>query len=186
MRHLFVCLLLLLSPFAMASQADLIKQANFPARLTDQTPALERKGQGVFTYMWADVYVAALYGEPGTPALQSFNELRPQRLEIYYLRDIDSDDVVDAATETLQRQLDKTTLARLQKGLDQLNASIQDIVPGDRYSLIYQPQKGLTMERNGKVVFNSPDAELARAYFGLWLTPDGLSKKLRETLLGEG
>lgn len=183
MQYLLVCLMLLLSPIVSANSADRLKEAAFPTELSNQSPTLERKGQGVLTYLWADVYAAALFSEPAISAEQAFNERRTQRLELYYFREIDRSDVIEAADATLARQQSKDTLARLKPDLDQLHASFQDIQPGDRYALIFHAEHGLSVERNGKVIFNSANTELARAYFSLWLAPDGLSKPLRNELL---
>ncbi|WP_297837215.1 chalcone isomerase family protein [Pseudomonas sp.] len=185
MRYLLVCLLLLLSPTVSANSADRLKEAAFPTQLSNQSPALERKGQGVLTYLWADVYAAALFNEPSVTAEQAFSEQRAQCLELYYFRDIDRSDVIKAADATLARQQSKDTLTRLKPDLDQLHASFQDIQRGDRFALSFTPARGMSLERNGKVIFNSANTELARVYFGLWLAPDGLSKKLRNSLLNQ-
>ena len=105
------------------------------------------------------------------------------RLELFYLRDLDHSDVTRASAAILKRQQPAATLARLEQPLKQLQASFGHIKRGDRYALDYDPQRGLNLERNGKVIFNSPDPELAKAYLGIWLGPDGLPEKLRQTLL---
>ncbi|MEB0040911.1 MULTISPECIES: chalcone isomerase family protein [unclassified Pseudomonas] len=183
MRYLLLCLLLLLSPIVSADSADRLKEAAFPSQLSDKTPALALKGQGVLTYLWADVYAAALFNEPSLSAQQAFSEQRAQCLELYYFRDIDRSDVIKAADATLARQQDEATLARLKPELDQLHASFHNIQRGDRYLLSFLPQHGLSLERNGQVIFKSANPELSRVYFGLWLGPDGLSKSLRKALL---
>ncbi|MDB6141640.1 MAG: hypothetical protein JWP80_684 [Pseudomonas sp.] len=183
MRYLLICFVLLFSSITSASPMERLKEAGFPTRLSDRSPVLERKGQGVLTYLWADVYAAALFNEPTISPEKAFEQQRAQCLELYYFRDIDRADVIKAANATLERQQSKATLARLQQELDQLHASFRDIQRGDRYLLSFQPQQGMSLERNGQVIFSSADPELARVYFSLWLAPDGLSKALRETLL---
>ena len=69
--------------------------------------------------------------------------------------------------------------------LDALHATFRDIRPGDRYALNFNAGRGLTLEVNGQAVFSSPDQELARAYLGIWLSPNGLSDKLRTSLLAD-
>lgn len=183
MRHLMIYLLLIFSPLALANQAERLKEANFPAQLSDHSPALERKSQAVLTYLWVDVYAAALFAEPSTSAQQAVSAQKTQRLELYYFRDIDRQDVIKAASATLERQQSKATLARLQPQLDQLNQSIQSIRHGDRYALTWQPGQGLKMECNNTVIFSSQDHELAQVYFSIWLGAQGVSDDLREALL---
>jgi Chalcone isomerase-like len=186
MRYLLICFVVLFSSITSASPTDRLKEASFPTQLNDSSQTLERKSQGVLTYLWTDVYAAALFNEPEISPEKAFAEQRPVCLLLYYFRDIDRADVIKAANATLERQQSKATLAHLQQGLNQLHDSFQDIRRGDRYQLSFEPKQGMRLERNGQLIFSSPDTELARVYFGLWLAPDGLSKSLRETLLARG
>lgn len=187
MRKLLTIVMVLLGTLTcsqvMASEADLLKQADFPAQLSGQSPVLERKNQAILTYMWADVYAAAFYAEPAISAKQSVQTLTPQRLELFYFRDIDREDVIKAANATLERQQTEDALKRLRPEIERLHKSFQNISKGDRYDLSWDETDGLTLTRNQKVIFASPDPELAKAYLAIWLAPDGLSDKLRESLL---
>lgn len=174
---------LLGAPMAIASDADLLKKADFPAKLAANSPALERKNEAILTYLWADVYAAAFYAQPNVTARQAFAAQSAQKLELYYFREIDRSDVIKAANNTLEQQQSKEVLARLRPEIDRLHNSYQNIKPGDRYDLSWDDMDGLTLALNRKIVFASPDRELAKAYFGLWLAPDGLSDTLRKSLL---
>ena len=176
MRHVAFCLLLMLSITVHANEADRLKQADFPA----QSQQLTLKNQAVLTYLWADVYAAALYAASDLSAKQAWAQQKALRLTLYYFRDIDRSDVIKAATATLERQ---QASARLKPEIDKLHASFRDIRSGDRYALDFRPGRGLNLEINGQVVFSSRDDELARAYLGIWLAPNGLSDSLRDKLL---
>ncbi len=176
MRHMFIGLLLMLSLTAQANEADRLRQADFPA----QSQALALKNQAVLTYLWADVYAAALYAPQELSAKQAWDQRKALRLVLYYFRDIDRNDVIKAATATLERQ---QTGARLKPEIDKLHASFRSIRSGDRYALDFSPGRGLNLEINGQVVFSSQNDELARAYLGIWLAPKGLSDSLRGKLL---
>lgn len=179
MRHVVIALLLLFSITAHANEAERLRQAGFTA----QSHGLVLKNQAVATYLWADIYVAALYASADVSAMQSTDLQTPLRLELYYLRDIDREDIIGAATKALQHQQTPEALARLKPELDRLHNSFNDIDPGDRYTLDYRPQRGIDLEVNGKVVFSSKSDELAKAYLGIWLAPKGLSDSLRSALL---
>ena len=179
MRHVVFCLLLMLSATVHASEADRLKQADFPA----QSHELAVKNQAVLVYLWADVYAAALYAQANLGAKQAWDQQKDLRLALYYFRDIDRSDVIKAATTALERQQTAATLARLKPELDQLHARFRDIRTGDRYALDFRPGRGLNLEINDQVVFSSRSDELARAYLGIWLAPKGLSDSLRNTLL---
>ena len=169
----------MLSITVHANEADRLKQADFPA----QSQQLTLKNQAVLTYLWADVYAAALYAPSDLSAKQAWAQQKALRLTLYYFRDIDRNDVIKAATATLERQQSAATLARLKPELDQLHASFRNIRNGDRYALDFRPGRGLNLEINEQVVFSSRDDELAKAYLGIWLAPKGLSDRLRNSLL---
>lgn len=179
MRHVVFCLLLMLSVTVQASEADRLRQADFPAQSHD----LVLKNQAVLIYLWADIYAAALYAPDDTPAKQAWSQQKSLRLALYYFRNIDRNDVIKAATTALERQQTAATLTRLKPELDQLHARFRDIRSGDRYALDFHPGRGLNLEINDQVVFSSRDDELARVYLGIWLAPKGLSDSLRNSLL---
>lgn len=176
MRHIVFCLLLMLSITAHANEAERLKQANFPA----QSQELPQKNQALLTYLWADVYAAALYAPSELSAKQAWDQKKALRLTLYYFRDIDRNDVIKAANTTLERQ---QASASLKPELEKLHARFRDIQAGDRYALDFRPGRGLNLEINGQVLFSSRDDALARAYLGIWLAPKGLSEELRSKLL---
>ncbi|OIN44067.1 hypothetical protein BLL37_06050 [Pseudomonas azotoformans] len=173
MRHVAFCLLLMFSFTVQANEAARLKQAGFPP----QSHELALKNQAVLTYLWADVYAAALYAPAGTPAESAWKQQKTLRLELYYFRDIDRNDVIKAANTTLERQ---HVSDRLKPEVDKLHAVFRNIHSGDRYALDFRPGRGLNLEINGEVLFSSNDDELARAYLGIWLAPKGLSERLLE------
>jgi hypothetical protein len=182
-KLLLLTTLLLLSTALLASTDERLRQANFAAQATVERTTLERKNQTVLRYLWADVYAAALYAEPSVSPAQALDQQRSKRLELFYFRKIQRDDVIEAAWTTLKKQHDPATLERLRSDVDALHASFLDINPGDRYALNYNADSGLSLERNGETSFTSNNPVLASAYLGIWLAPKGLSDKLRSSLL---
>ncbi|MGL4318725.1 MAG: chalcone isomerase family protein [Pseudomonas sp.] len=182
MRLLLILTLLLTS---VASASERLTQAAFATTYQLDGSQLQRKNQAVLDYLWLDVYAAAFYSAIELSPRQALQQQAGQRLELYYFRDIARSDVIKAAWLTLERQHTPTELQRLRDQVDALHATFHDIRPGDRYALNYSPRNGLSLERNGSTMFRSDNAELARAYLGIWLAPDGLSDQLREQLLGE-
>ncbi|MDO9623597.1 MAG: chalcone isomerase family protein [Pseudomonas sp.] len=182
-KLLLLTTLLLLSPALLASTDERLRQANFAAQATLDQVSLERKNQTVLRYLWADVYAAALYAEPSVSPAQAVDQQSSKRLELYYFRKIQRKDVIEAAWSTLKKQHDPATIERLRSDVDALHASFRDINPGDRYALNYNTNSGLSLERNSKTTFTSNNQELASAYLGIWLAPNGLSDKLRSSLL---
>jgi len=184
MRLIIFFALVLSSHSLQANSRERLAEAAFTAYAQQANNTLERKNQAVLNYLWVDVYAAALYTEPGISPRQAVGNSHRQRLELYYFRAIDREDVIKAAWVTLERQQSAAQLQRLRPELDALHATFADIQPGDRYALDYSVAAGLHLERNGRRVFSSRNAELAHAYLGIWLADNGLSASLREQLLG--
>ena len=183
MRHIWIVLVLIYSAASLAEESSRLKEANFLAQSRDGSQRMERKGQIVLTYLWADIYAAALFTPPDISPQQAFDEQRDLRLELYYLRDLKHSDITQASATILKRQHPAKTLASLDAPLKKLQSSFGDIKRADRYALDYTPQRGLNVERNGTVIFSSRNHELAKLYLGIWLAPDGLPEKLRRDLL---
>lgn len=177
--------LLLLNSALFADTRERLQEANFAAAHMLEQSSLQRKNQSVLNYLWMDVYAAAFYAPAQASASQAAAQPLTQRLELYYFRTIDSQDVIEAAWVTLERQHDAATLKRLRPKVDALHATFRDIRPGDRYALNLSTERGLTLQVNDKVTYVSQDAELAKAYLGIWLAPNGLSDKLRASLLAD-
>ena len=184
MRLIIFFALVLSSHSLQANSRERLAEAAFTAYAQQANNTLERKNQAVLNYLWVDVYAAALYTEPGISPRQAVGNSHRQRLELYYFRAIDREDVIKAAWVTLERQQSAAQLQRLRPELDALHATFADIQPGDRYALDYSATTGLNLERNGRRLFSSRNAELAHVYLGIWLAADGLSASLREQLLG--
>jgi hypothetical protein len=185
MRQMLIVAFLIFSATSQATEPGPIKEANFPEQWRSGSQLMERKGQIVLTYLWADIYAAALFTQPDVSPQQAFNQQRDLRLELFYLRDLDHGDITKASDTILKRQQPASTLASLDAPLKNLQSSFGDIKRGDRYALDYNPRRGLNIERNGTVIFNSQNHELARVYLGIWLAPKGLPEKLRRDLLAQ-
>lgn len=110
MRQLLIVLLLACSATAAADDAAQIKDAAFPAQWRDGSVVLPRQGQVVLTYLWADIYAAALYTAPGVTPQQAFDQQRDLRLELFYLRDLKHSDITKASATILERQHPPTVL----------------------------------------------------------------------------
>ncbi|MEH6564569.1 MAG: chalcone isomerase family protein [Halopseudomonas sp.] len=174
---------LLLSTSLFASEKRLAEAA-FAASVTPEkgNQVLQLRNSHLLEYLFVDVYSAALYAPADIELAQLMSSDASLRLELYYYRSISREDVIKAAWTALQRQYDELTLARLKPGIDQLHANLSDISDGDRYSLTRHQGK-LVLRHNEKITFESEDPQLANAYLGIWLSPNGLSEELRTALL---
>lgn len=174
---------LLLSAHASANNQERLNQAAFANQINLNNDLLERKNQSVLSYLWTDVYAAALYTSPAQSPKNVLQLNSSMRLELYYYRAIDRQDLIKAAWTTLKKQVDTNTLAKLRSEIDRLHQQFTPIKPGDRYALNFNSTSGLSLDINGQQRFTSRDSNFARVYLGLWLAPNGLSDELRTALL---
>lgn len=182
-HHLLLAGLLLANPgFA---NDERLSEASFAASVQPENgnQVLLLRNSHLLEYLFVDVYSAALYAPETAQLDQLLTSNAPLRLELYYYRSIKRQDVIKAAWTALRRQYNEATLANLKPGVDQLHASLSDITAGDRYSLSRTSDGKLVLRHNGHATFESNDRQLAEAYLGIWLQPDGLSEELRKALL---
>lgn len=182
-----VAIITLLCSLPLASNASdkRLEQAGFPDNLIVDDKQLVLRNASVLNYLFFDVYSAALLTPVDEPLKDVVDSTNPLHLELFYYREIDRSDVIKAAWVALERQYDETKLNNLRAGVDKLHEAFGDIQTQDRYSLTLDRNQALSLKYNGKQIFQSDDAELARAYVGIWLRENGLSDKLREQLLAE-
>ena len=174
---LFLTLSAVAGGFPGAGHAD-----GLPAQITVAGSPWARQGQGTATYLWFRVYDAALYAPTPLNANQTLAAERPRALRLSYLHAISASDIRKASNQVLTRQLSPTALNALRPALDALESAMQDVKPGDTYTLIWQPPT-LRLLFNGRTVFEREDDALARAYFGIWLGSSPLSDRLKDELL---
>lgn len=167
-----------------ANASDLLPKQVMLAETT-----LPRIGQGVATYLWFDVYDAALYAPEGTPASAILSPQTSKVLVLSYRHAVNVQDIDKASWQTLDKQLSAAEMSTIKPKIDALQSTMRNVNPGDQYALIWQPGSArqsaeLRLKLNGHTLFTSPDALLAKAYFGIWLGNPPLSDKLKKALLG--
>lgn len=143
--------------------------------------AIPLRGTGLLTWYFIDAYVAALYLPDHVPSTQ-FDADQPKALELHYFHDIDGEDFGPAGEEVLKRMLPSSSIEAIRPGLNQIKAAYVDIKEGDRYTLVYEPNLGTTLEHNGKALVTIPGKEFAAAYFHIWLGDKSVDNDLRDEL----
>lgn len=176
-------LAILLSGAFLAEAAE-IEGVTFRDRVQAGTTALALNGVGLAKYLYIiKVYVAALYLPEGSGAKEVLGDI-PKRLELHYFQNINAADFAKAADQVLPQNVPLPTIAALRPQIDRLNSWYQNIKPGDRYTLTYQPGQGTELAYNGVPKGIIEGAEFAAAYFAIWLGPDPINHALKEGLMG--
>lgn len=144
------------------------------------------QGAGTASYLFWDVYDAALYAPPGASQTAIEAAEVPMSLVLAYHRQVAVEDIRKATWAALDQQFDAAGRAAIRPKIDAIQNAMVDVAKGDRYRLDWEPdERRLVLYLNDEPRFESHDVGLARAYFGIWLGEPPLSDKLRQALLSQ-
>lgn len=137
-------------------------------------------GKGRLTFWGFQVYDARLWALPGfkpdTLAVQPF------ALELSYLRGFDSQVVAERSIAEMRRSASISD-AQAKAWIDDMMRALPDVKKGDRVLGLHRPGVGAQFFMNGKPTGEIRDAEFARLFFGIWLSPKTSEPELRAALL---
>lgn len=174
----------LYSGAAVASAAAMpsTTSAGTAAAADTQAPmaGLQGRGQGVLRFWGLAIYEARLWVSPGFAA-QDYAAL-PLALELTYQRAFTAQAIAQRSIEEMRRvgNFSPEQGARWQQALQ---ATLPDVQPGDRLMGLYRPGAGAVFQMQGRTVGEVADAEFARLFFGIWLSPRTSEPQLRQALL---
>ena len=150
------------------------------ARGAPELAGLQLRGQGRFRYFGLSIYDARLWSaEPVDPA--RWAEL-PLTLELQYARSLVGREIAKRSLAEMRRQA-AIDDARAQAWLQEMEAAFPDVKAGDRLSGQHEPGTGAIFFFNGQPRRRIADAQFARLFFGIWLSPQTSEPALREQLL---
>ena len=171
-------LLVMLGSAALAQTATGLDDTR--PELNTALPQHRLIGKGRLTVWGFQVYDARLWALPGfkPDALST----QPFALELAYLRDFSSKDIAERSI-TEMRRITSISEEQANIWMSDLRRVIPDIKQGDRVMGIHRPGAGAQLLINGQVSGELRDAEFARLFFGIWLSPKTSEPKVRAALL---
>jgi Chalcone isomerase-like len=146
----------------------------------DALPQARLVGQGRLTVWGFQVYDARLWAPPGFGPNSYLRA--PLALELSYLRAFSADEVAERSIKEIRRSVPVTD-AQASRWIADMLRVLPDVQKGDRVLGVHQPGVGASFWVNGKSSGQVQDAEFARLFFGIWLSPNTSEPKLREALL---
>ncbi|WP_312426396.1 chalcone isomerase family protein [Comamonas jiangduensis] len=137
-------------------------------------------GQGQMRFLGLRIYDALLWVGPEFDA-QAFGQHR-LALELIYHRAFTGQAIAQRSVQEMQRQrrLGEELAHRWTQELAQW---LPDVQPGDKLTGLYLPGQGMQLWRGGQPLGTVNDPELARYFFGIWLSPQTSEPGLRSALL---
>ena len=148
--------------------------------LASVLPQSRLLGKSRLTFFGFQVYDARLWASSGFKAdkltAQSF------ALELAYLRSFDNLDIAVRSITEMRRSAPISD-AQAKVWIDEMLRVIPDVKAGDRVTGIHRPGLGAQFLVNGTPSGEIRDAEFARLFFGIWLSPKTSEPKMRLALL---
>lgn len=149
-----------------------------PEYITDHIPRAETVGSGRLTYLFWDVYDAALHAPAGR-----WQPDRPFALTLTYLRHFDGEDIAERSIREL-RGLGWRDPYKLTAWDNRMRQIFPDVQPGTSLTGIYLPDGNTLFYMNGQPIGGVGDPEFGRAFFAIWLDKNTSEPGLRRKLLG--
>ncbi|MDH4447140.1 MAG: chalcone isomerase family protein [Acidovorax sp.] len=151
-----------------------------PASVGGATAGMRLAGQGALRFLGFEVYSARLWVRPGFD-LNDY-ATQPLALELTYQRNFTAEAIAKRSIDEMRR-VGSFSAQQAARWQEDLKAALPDVKPGDRLTGLYRPGTGAVFEMGGKVVGEVPDAEFARLFFGIWLSPQTSEPGLRQELV---
>lgn len=162
-----------LPALADASQRPEIRAVLPDARLT---------GSARLSVWGFQVYQASLWTSPNFRA-QDYAQ-HAFALELEYLRDFTGDAIAKRSIQEMRR-VGSLTPEQADQWQTRLKVLIPDVKKGDRIIGINRPGAGAAFFVNGVASGEERNAEFARLFFGIWLSPQTSEPVLRQSLLSQ-
>jgi hypothetical protein len=137
-------------------------------------------GQGRLAVWGFQVYDARLWAAAGFGAGGYASQ--PLALELAYLRAFDAVEVAKRSLQEMRRSA-AISDAQAARWTTELLRVIPDVRKGDRITGVHRPGVGAAFWVNGRASGEIRDAEFARLFFGIWLSPNTSEPQLRQALL---
>lgn len=161
------------APWAGRVQAA---HAGAPALL----PGARRLGRARLRFFGLSVYDAALWVEPGFDAAQF--ERHRFVLDLHYLRGLYGQAIAERSLKEM-RGVGSVSEAQATRWLEVMGRLFPDVKDGDHIAGLHLPGEGARFTLNDRPLGEVPDADFARLFFGIWLSPATSEPQMRSQLL---
>lgn len=178
---------LILSLFmALPAQALTIKGVDVKESMRLENQNLVLNGAGVRTKWFVDGYVAALYlGEKTTDAQAVMSADEPMAVRLIITSGMITPKRMSSSTRDGFVSSTGGNIAPIADEVDMLISAFKDSVEkGDVFDLVYLPEEGVTVYRNGEKKTQVQGLEFKKALLGIWISERGIQKSLRKKLMG--
>ncbi len=171
--------MVMLMPYALSA-------AEFENQLTIEGQTLYINGKGPRKKSFLTVYDIALYlTEKGSDAEAIIRADHPMAIDLIIRSRFAT---AERISEAFREGLDKSTGGNSQAIKAQteafMNVFENGVVKEDTFKFVYLPESGLNIYKNGGVAARIAGMEFKQALYGIWLSENPVTAKLKSQLLG--
>lgn len=152
-----------------------------PAPVAAELPGARLQGQGTLRFLGMHIYDARLWA-PG-PVRPDSVERTALALELQYARTLRGPLIAERSIEEMRRVGDFSP-EQGQRWEAAMTRLFPDVRAGDRIFGLQRPGEGARFLFGERALGEVRDAEFARLFFGIWLSPRTSEPALRAALLG--
>ena len=164
-----------------AADAEPEGAAKPPPELASELPGARWRGTGVMRFIGLHIYDMRLW----SPApLVGDGASQPLALELVYARKLSGDKIASRSLDEMRR-IGPFSEAQGTAWLTAMTQLFPDVQAEDRLTGVQRPGQSARFYFNGRRRGEVADADFARLFFGIWLSPRTSEPKLRAQLLGE-
>lgn len=188
MKKISLTLGLVVALVISAAAQVTIGDVTLPGSIKAGNTSLVLNGGGTRVKFFMDIYVAGLYlpaKNGNADAIVKANEAQAVRLQITSGM-ATSDRMADAVKEGFEKSTGGK-VAPIQAKVDRFLKLFKQeaIVKTNVFELVYEPNVGTKVYKNGKLLDTIDGMDFKTALFGIWLGNDPVEPKLKAGMLGQ-
>lgn len=188
MKKIFILLFAttIISNFSYAQKK--VGGITMPEKIELKENTLVLNGAGVREKMWIDLYACGLYIKTKTTDAKSIiNSKELSGIKIHIVSSLITSEKMNNAVEDGFKKSAGDNIKSLRKDVDTFKSIFakEDIKKGDIYDIMYIPNKGVVVFKNGKIFPAINNFDFKKALFAIWLGDDPADDDLKEELLGK-
>lgn len=152
-----------------------------PAEVGSELPGARLQGRGLLRFLGLQVYDARLWVLEGFKPADYADH--PVALELEYARELVGRRIAERSLVEM-RKVGDVPQAQSGAWLMAMEHAFPDVKARDRITGVYRPGEGMRFFVNGRAGHAIRDADFARLFIGIWLSPRSSEPELRRALLG--